>query len=264
VVLVLAAVLTAASGGTPRAHETSAKGETQASQIDALLAGIPQNGDALGSSTAPVTLQFFGDLECPTSRAFTLATLPTLIETRVRRGQLRIEYRSLQTATREAPVFMTQQAAALAAGMQHHLWNYVELFYHEQGAEDSGYVTRSYLNGLAAQIPGLNVALWRTDSAQPQLAAKVASDEQTAARLGFQSTPSFLIGKTGETPRQLPYVSPLEIAGFELAIEHVLGEHPASSSAPAADSGTSGRRVDASYLTSASPPSSPSHRSPSC
>jgi hypothetical protein len=51
----------------------------------------------------------------------------------VRGGELKIEYRSLETATREPEVFKAQQLAALAAGKQDRMWNFIETFYHEQG-----------------------------------------------------------------------------------------------------------------------------------
>jgi protein-disulfide isomerase len=85
-------------------------------QVDVLLAGLTQIANALGSPTAPVTLEYFGDLECPFCREFTLGVLPSIIEKSVRAGDLRIEYRALETATREAEVFLAQQVAVLAAG----------------------------------------------------------------------------------------------------------------------------------------------------
>jgi protein-disulfide isomerase len=193
------AVVFATSSGGAHVQPARAQGTAEPQRIDALLAGIPQAGNALGSPTAPVTLQFFGDLECPTSRAFTLVDLPSLISGWVRDGQLRIEYRSLETATGKPAVFMEQQAAALAAGMQDRAWNYIELFYHEQGQEDTNYVTSAYLDRLAEQTPGLNVALWSKDREEPPLAARVASDEQTAARLGLHATPALLIGRTASS-----------------------------------------------------------------
>jgi protein-disulfide isomerase len=239
---VVVVVVLATSRGGAQAQPASARGSATVQRINALLAGIPQSGSALGMSTAPVTLQFFGDLECPTSRAFTLATLPSLIARWVRGGELRIEYRSLETATREPAVFTAQQAAALAAGMQGRLWYYVELFYHEQGREDSGYVTASYLDGLAGQTHGLELALWSKDRVEPPLAAEVATDEQSAARLGFHSTPSFLIGRTGSGRlEKLLQFSVLESTAFNAAIERVLNERPRSRSSPAAYSSTLGR-----------------------
>ena len=35
--------------------------------------------------------------------------------------------------------------------------------YNEQGAEGTNYVTESYLQGLAKQIPGLNFKKWMSD-----------------------------------------------------------------------------------------------------
>ncbi len=40
--------------------------------------------------------------------------------------------------------------------MQKKFWNFIELVYANQGAEDSGYATDSFLKAIAAAIPGLN------------------------------------------------------------------------------------------------------------
>lgn len=78
VVAVVVAVI-ATSGGGASTTPASARRTTQAQEIGALLAGIPESGSTLGSPTAPVTLQYFGDLECSTTRAFTLIALPHII-----------------------------------------------------------------------------------------------------------------------------------------------------------------------------------------
>jgi hypothetical protein len=169
-----------------------------------------------------VTLQYFGDLECSTARAFTLATLPLIIDKWVRGGALRIEYRSFRTVS-EPEVFGIQQVAALAAGMQNKLWYYIEDFYHEQGLEHSGYVTESYLSGLAQQVPGLNLQLWRHDRHSPQLATQVSEDERAATTARLHNTPSFLIGRTGSSPtRILDQSSALDPAAFDEAIRQIL------------------------------------------
>jgi protein-disulfide isomerase len=43
------------------------------------LSGIPQHGTELGDPDAPVTILFFGDLQCKESRQVMLGPLPTLI-----------------------------------------------------------------------------------------------------------------------------------------------------------------------------------------
>jgi protein-disulfide isomerase len=198
VVAVLAAVLIAAGGSSSSPPKPgSAQADATVRGIGALLAGIPQSANTLGQPTAPVTLEWYGDLECPFCKAFTLGALPSIIRQWVRGGKLKIEYLSMETATREPKVFQTQQVAALAAGLQNKMWNFIETFYHEQGEEDSGYVTEQYLHGLASQVPGLNVALWNEDRYDPVLATQVEAERQAAKRAHFIGTPSFLIGLTG-------------------------------------------------------------------
>jgi protein-disulfide isomerase len=102
------------------------------------------------------------------------------------------------------------------------MWHYLELFYHEQGEEDSGYVTESYLQNLAQQVPGLNLSKWASDRNDPELSKQVAADAQAANAEGFTGTPSFLIGKTGATAKKLEYSSLTDPTSFNQAIEQAL------------------------------------------
>jgi protein-disulfide isomerase len=248
---VVAAVVAVAAGGSTQARPRNAQSAAAAQRVDALLAGIPESGNALGLPRAPVTLQFFGDLQCPTSREFVLGALPSLIDKFVRSGQLRIEYRSLESTTRDPALFTRQQVAALAAGMQGKLWYYVEDFYGNQGREGSGYVNESFLRGLAERAPGLNLELWSRDRQDPPLAAEVAFDEQTAAYRGFRSTPSFSIGRTaGARMRPLAQVSVLESQPFEAAVEHVLAAGVGRGSSQTAAAGRPGRENAAYHVDS--------------
>jgi protein-disulfide isomerase len=187
--------------------------------IGALLADIPQSANALGQQAAPVTLEYFGDLECPFCREFSLGELPSIIQRWVRAGKLRIEYHALQTATREPDVFVAQQVAALAAGRQATAWQFIETFYDEQGEEGSGYVTDTYLQGIASQIPGLDLEHWAKDRSDPELIKEISSDEQAAENAGLNGTPSFLIGATGGAMTRL---SAADSTSFDAAIEERL------------------------------------------
>ncbi len=181
--------------GTLKPNSTQTKGP--GAKATSLLAGIPQRGSTLGDPKAPVTLQYFGDLECPYCKQFALGALPSLIQRYVRSGKLKIEYRSLETATLDPETFKNQQVAALAAGKQNHMWEYIELFYREEGRENSGYVTERYLQGLAHQVTGLNLIAWTAARNGADLANRLSSDAQAANNAGLTATPSFLIGKTG-------------------------------------------------------------------
>lgn len=171
--------------------------------VGALLAGIPQQGDTLGQPTAPVTLQFYGDLECLTTKVWVTGDLPAIVKDFVRRGVMKIEYRSFKTDTIDPRVFVEQQAAALAAGAQDKLWDFVETFYYEQGAEYTPYATERYLDGIASQVPGLNLPLWHRDWQVDRRGEQVQHDDQTARTLQLHDTPAFRIGLSGKPLRRL-------------------------------------------------------------
>jgi protein-disulfide isomerase len=225
VVVVIIAIILIATGtdgskGAPAPKSPAAN--SALATVTTMLQGIPQKANVLGNPNAPVTLQYFGDLECPFCKQFTVETLPTIIQKYVRTGKLKIEYHSMETATREKETFQTQQVAALAAGAQNLMWYYVELFYHEQGEEDSGYVTESYLQGLAAQVPGLNLSKWSEARNDPAYPSQVLADAQAANQNGFTGTPSFMLGKTGGALQKFESSSLTEAGPFEQAIEKQL------------------------------------------
>lgn len=224
VVVAIVVIAITASGGGKSNHAVTNKTEANANvaTVNSELKGTTQSGNVLGSPKAPVTLVYFGDLECPICREFTLGALPTLIKKYVATGKLRIEYKSLETATREPEEFKRQQVAALAAGKQNLMWNYLELFYHEQGQEDTEYATEGYLQNLAQQVPGLNMSVWAEDRKNPEYENQLTTEAQLASNEGFNGTPSFLIGRTGGKLDKLGEVSLTEPSGFEAAIESKL------------------------------------------
>jgi protein-disulfide isomerase len=128
---------------------------------------------------------------------------------------VKVVYKAFQTATPSPQTFQTQQVAALAAGKQNHFWDYTELFYREQGAEGTGYVTESYLDGLAAQVPGMNVSSWRTARNDAALTSQVSSDALAGKTAGVQGTPTLIFqGPKGQAaaPTGVPSYSDLQQA----------------------------------------------------
>ncbi len=202
-IVVIVAAIAISSGGSSSAtglQKGTAANKT-ATSVQSLLAGIPQSGAQLGSSTAPVTMTYYGDLECPICQDFTLhGGFPELVSKDVRAGKVKVVYKAFQTATRDPNTFKNQQVAALAAGQQQRFWNFAELFYREQGQEDTPYVTEAYLAGLAKQIPGLNISKWQSDRGDATLANQVATDGQAGTSIGVSGTPTLVFqGKNGKT-----------------------------------------------------------------
>jgi protein-disulfide isomerase len=223
VAIVIVLIASGGGGGGGGKVETGAKAVPLVNKVEAAVGGIAQSGDTIGASTAPVTLAYFGDLECPFCKDFTVGALPTLLQKWVRTGKLRIEYRSMETATREPQEFKNQQVAALAAGKQNKMWQYVDLFYNQQGEESSGYATEKFLQGIAKQIPGLNLTQWISDRNSPALNNQITTDAQAANSAGFNGTPSFLIGKTGGKMEKFEYSSLTDPTSWNEEIEKLLG-----------------------------------------
>jgi hypothetical protein len=165
--------------------------------VSTLLEGVPQTQSRLGARDAPVTLQVFLDLKDPDSREWFLKDLPKIIRTYVRPGKLRLEYRAYKTNTFYPGEFVRDQTAALAAGAQNRLWNYIYTFYAEQGSEFARYATEPYLNHIATQIPGLNHTEWQTDRHDGRREEQTTAEDQATRALHLHVTPSFRSGETG-------------------------------------------------------------------
>ncbi len=204
IVVGVAVAILSTGGSSSGPNPTSAAGKQQAGVVSKRLGGIPQSGMTLGSPSAKVTVTEYGDLQCPICRDFALSAQQQLISNDVRSGKVKLDYKSLCTATCNGPdqaVFPSQQAAAIAAGQQNHAWDYIELFYHQQGTEGTSYVTDSFLNAIAREIPGLNFAQWSSARTQNSLAAQVTADQQAAQSAGYNSTPTIVVkGPKGQAP----------------------------------------------------------------
>jgi protein-disulfide isomerase len=220
VVVVAIAISSGGSSAKVIAPNSSAAKQAQA-KVNTLLAGIPQQGNTLGSPSAKVTLTEYGDLVCPVCKSFALGAQNQLIANEVRQGKVKIVYKALETASGQAngSMFVPSQTAALAAGNQKKGWNYIELFYHEQGDETSSYVTDKYLSGLAAQIPGLNASQWSSDRQSSSLSSTVTAEQQAAAAAGYNSTPTLLV--SGPKSQAQPIVGSASYSQLQSAINSV-------------------------------------------
>jgi protein-disulfide isomerase len=208
------------SGGLQTGKELAA---TQQS-VAQLLNGIPQSGAVLGNANAPVTMQYYGDLQCPICRDFTIdGGFPQLVQNEVRQGKVKVQYIPVCTATcnnHPHETFVTQQSAALAAGRQNKFWDYTELFYHQQGDETSGYVNEKFLDGLAHQTAGLDFNQWSTARNDAALSTEVTNGEASAHSVGVSATPTLIfVGPTGKKAQ--PQTSVPSYSDLQQALKQV-------------------------------------------
>jgi protein-disulfide isomerase len=207
VIVVLVAVVVAGSGGG-----SSSQKNTTPAAAESALKGIPQSGIALGSPKAPVTMVEFADLQCPFCAQYQRDVFPTLLNRYIRTGKLRVELHLLRFI---GPDSDRLARVAAAASQQNRMFQFVDLAYARQGAENSGYATQQFIDKLAADA-GL-----KQTSAGSAANQQVSQSERIAKTLGINSTPSFLIGPTGG-PFQRLEPSQLTPGAFIPAIQQEL------------------------------------------
>jgi protein-disulfide isomerase len=213
IVVVVVIVVVSSSGGDSGGEPT----KEEQGEVGKLLTGIPQQEMLLGDPAAPVKIYEFGDLQCPFCKANAEEVTPEVIETAVRKGEANITFRQYIII---GPESIPAGEAALAAGAQGRGWNFVELFYRNQGEENSGYVTEAFIEsiGKSAGIPDLKQ--WNQERKSGKYKKQLEAETKEAEKLGFGGTPSFAI--EGPNSKGLEVISTPETSGqLQAAIEKV-------------------------------------------
>jgi protein-disulfide isomerase len=166
--------------------------------VEQQLHGIPQHGTVLGDPKAKVRVIEYGDLQCPVCKGFSESAAPELIDQDVRKGTASYDFRQFPVIGDPPHTDSTVAAkAALAASEQGRYWNYVELFYRNQGTEDSGYVTDPFLTAIAKGAGVPDTPRWNHDRRSAKWNATLARTDAEAGKLGFTGTPSFVVEGPG-------------------------------------------------------------------
>ncbi len=190
----------------------------QVGSVESLLEGIPQHGTTLGDPGAKATLVEFGDLKCPVCKAFSEQVVPKVIESKVRSGIGKIEFRNYTIIDEQS---IPAGAAALAAGEQGRAWNFIELFYRNQGDETQPYVTNEFMTAIAKKAKVPDIARWDRERKSKRILAEVRSTTAEAERLEFEGTPSFAV--KGPGVEGLETLGTVESSELEEAITRAAG-----------------------------------------
>jgi len=200
VVVVVAVALITAGGSDDNAATDAGATVAHTAEIQEQLEGIPQEGFTLGDPDAPITIVEFGDLQCPACANFSNTLMPRIVNDWVRTGKARFQFRHFaflgEDSTRLAQM-------ALAVGEQDRMFDFMELVYANHGAENSGYATDDYLRRIAGAIPGVDVERAMQDRESDAVTRRLDEDMGIASTNGIDSTPSFLVGRSGQTPQRV-------------------------------------------------------------
>lgn len=217
---ILAAALIAASllGGRGAEPEPAAVPPAAAAAVerDPLLRGIPQDGIALGSPDAPVTLVEYADLQCPYCALWARDAFPAIVDEYVRPGRVRLVFRGLSFI---GPDSETALRAALAAGRQDRLWDVVHALFAGQGGENEGWVTDELLHSL--RRTGVDTARMLKESHSSPVERELAAAARAAEAAGVPGTPFFQAGRSGRKLEPLR-ARALDAAAFRVELDRLL------------------------------------------
>jgi protein-disulfide isomerase len=204
VVVVVAVVLIAGNHGSDEQTAASSKTAPVANSaaIQEQLGGIPQKGNTLGRSGAPITIVEYGDLQCPVCANFSNTIMPRVVQDYIRQGKARIQFRNFAFIGDDSNKLAL---ASLAAGLQNKQFDFNELVYANQGEENSGYATDDYIKKIYASIPGLDAEKAMKDMGSQEVSDLLAKDMQLSQVQGISATPTIYVGRSGQTPTAVNY-----------------------------------------------------------
>lgn len=164
----------------------------------------------LGNPDAPVTLEEFGDFQCPPCG---MLSGPI--------NQLEQDFRPrLRVIFRHFPLAMHQHAreaalASEAAGQQGRFWQMHDVLYREQAVWSKAADVRPLFDAYAGLL-GLKIDRFKKDMESDEVKRRVTADQEQGTALGVKITPTVFINN-----RALPFAS-LSLAGLHAAVDAAL------------------------------------------
>jgi protein-disulfide isomerase len=185
-----------------------------------IFAGMPQAGDRLGSSNAPVTIQVFNDLQCADCRQDFLSTIPTLAEDYARPGDVKLLYRHYSVAQNPQELGFYGAEAAAAQGYG---WQYTYLFFRNQDEAERFGIDDDYLATIAGGIADIEPQEWRItmeagEGADGAITKRLEGYEELGSDLGIRVRQAAIV--TGPNGTRTLQDGPT-LAQIERAIEAV-------------------------------------------
>jgi protein-disulfide isomerase len=162
----------------------------------------------LGNPDAPVTLEEFGDFQCPPCGVISGPI-----------NQLEQDYHPrLRVIFRHFPLTIHQHAreaalASEAAGRQGRFWQMHDLLYREQAVWSKATDVQPLFDAYAGML-GLKIDRFKKDMESDEVKRRVTADQEQGAALGVTVTPTILINN-----RALPPAASLNPASLRAAVE---------------------------------------------
>jgi protein-disulfide isomerase len=155
----------------------------------------PTGEPMLGSPAAKVTLDEFGDFQCPYCGEFVRQTEPRVIAAYVATGRIRIVWHTLAFIGPESAL---AGRAAWCAQQNGKFWDYFGILYQHQGGENTGTFNTARLERWAGDV-GLDRTAFGSCLESPKSLAGLEAGTREAQKAGINATPGFVLGSRHAT-----------------------------------------------------------------
>ncbi|MCC6755025.1 MAG: thioredoxin domain-containing protein [Solirubrobacterales bacterium] len=185
-----------------------------------VIGGERQLEDRLGEVDAPVQMQVFLDAQSSTYRDQFLETIPPLINSQVRSGDLKLLYRN-RSLTRNATELSFYGIEA--AMNQNYGWQFAYLMFRNQAQAEEQGLDEEFLTRLAESIEHLDIEQWKADfndglEEGSQMNAELQAQDQLAIDLEIRDAPAAVVN--GANGTEILQDAP-DLAEIEAAIDKV-------------------------------------------
>jgi protein-disulfide isomerase len=211
-VVVVGAIVVSSNGADEQTPANAAPEQSvsPAEEVAALYEGIPQDGMRLGQPDAPATLVEIADLQCPFCAQYSTQVLPSIVDDYVRTGKVAYELRIRSFLGRDS---VRAAGAAAEAARENRMYQFADLFFRNQGPENSGYADDAFMRGIASQVEGLDAERVVAAADDPLSYPAVERGEMFARRIGSTGTPDFYLRRDGQlTPLTVQGTAPEDYA----------------------------------------------------
>jgi len=147
-------------------------------------------GRSLGSPEAPVRIDVYEDPQCPACGLFTSRIEPLLIAGPIADGEVFFTYKDMTFLGPES--FEAAAAMRVAEELDGKFWEYHDVLFHNQGAENEGAFSTSRLADMAELI-GLDRDEFLAELVDPRYVEAVQAEFDEARELGINSTPTLVV-----------------------------------------------------------------------
>jgi len=201
IIVIVVALLAVGGGAYFYLAKRSANAPPKFAKAEGEVAG--ESVHVLGPANAAVTLEEFGDFQCPPC-----GKLSEPINELQKKYNLRVIFRQFPL-----PMHANAKEAAFAseaAARQGHFWQMHDLLYREQAVWSKSTDARALFNAYAGMLQ-LDLGRFRKDMDSAEVQRQVETDQQRGAVIGVKTTPTIFLNNEVVPPKQ---INPDELPGM--------------------------------------------------